>query len=61
MAKRKTPGHGVAERSKTTRKISVALPNRTMEQVWALAHAEGVSCAEIVRRAIAGFINVGAA
>ena len=51
MAKRKIPGHGYAERSKMTRKISVVLPNYVIEWVEAQASLSGVSLAEIVRRA----------
>lgn len=49
---RKNPGHGITERSRTSRKISVALPNDHMDFVQETAARLGVSSAEVVRRAV---------
>jgi hypothetical protein len=57
VSKRKTPGIGMAERSKGTRKLSVAFPNAHMDAVTAEARRAGVSAAEVVRSAVASWVR----
>lgn len=49
---RQNPGHGFAERSKTTRKLSVAFPNDLLDQIQDEARRRGLSSAEIIREAV---------
>ena len=57
MGRRQHPGKGVAERSVSTRKLSVAFPVQHMDSVHRIAVGRGVSAAVIVREAVARYIT----
>lgn len=55
---RAVPGRGIAERSEKTRKLSVAFPIDHLDQVIEEAERRGVSASEIVREAVASWVEI---